>query len=106
MKITINGTRYDLSTMIDLGIETRENGGVKTKAVFFGPKSHRLIIKHYSIWESSRHDGTCVGTTYMVSEPGDNDWADRMQWAYDYCESQHEDMLQAAMDAHCPAEVE
>ncbi len=105
MKITINGTRYDLSTMIALGASTPENSGVSISEIFFGPKSNRLITETYSIWENRSEPGTTVGTCYTVLDPTDPDWADSMQHAHDNCAADHKAALLSAMDKHVPALV-
>ena len=109
MKITVDGKRYDLSTMVALGASARRNGGTKLEEMYFGKISHRIIIEYDSIWEDRDHPGACVGTVYAVVEPGDTfetadeSWVQTMQRALDLCDSQHETMLNAAMDEHAPA---
>ncbi len=64
----IEGKRYDLSKLYEVdGAKTRENGGVNREGVWV-TNSGRVIVKTYSIWESSRHDGTCVGTQYHFAD--------------------------------------
>jgi len=103
MKITVDGTRYDLSTMIALGCSTRENHGVSVTEVFFGPRSHRLIEEYYSIWESGRNDGTVTGTYYTVYDPADYGWVAAMTWALEHSDGAHDNALRAALDKHAPA---
>jgi len=60
----IEGKRYDLGKLYHVpNSDTRENGGVSRMGVWV-TKSGRVIVETYSIWESSRHDGTVVGTRY------------------------------------------
>ena len=64
----IEGKRYDLSKLHSVpGAQTRESGGVTREGVWV-TKSGRVIVSTYSIWESSRHDGTCVGTQYHFAD--------------------------------------
>jgi len=102
MKITVDGIRYDLGSMVALGVTTQEEGGVRITEVYFGRKSHRLIIETYSIWQRG-NSGCCVGTEYEVIEPDSSSWPDEMQDALDHGAQAHHDMLTAAMDEHCPA---
>lgn len=65
----IEGKRYDLSKLYEVveGVETRESAGLSRLGIWV-TKSGRVIVKTYSIWESSRHDGTVVGTRYHFAE--------------------------------------
>lgn len=79
-RITINGTRYDLSGMTRLDYAERENHGVSVTDVWYGPRSHRLIVRTYSVWQ--RSDGCCEGAQYAVYEPGTEDygrWVERLE---------------------------
>lgn len=64
----IEGKRYDLSKLYQVeDAQTRENGGISREGVWV-TKSGRVIVETYSIWESSRHDGTCVGQQYHFAD--------------------------------------
>ena len=64
----IEGKRYDLSKLYEVpDTDTRENYGVSRKGVWV-TKSGRVIVETYSIWESGRNDGTCVGTQYHFAD--------------------------------------
>lgn len=64
----IEGKRYDLSKLYAVeGAGTRENHGVSREGVWV-TKSGRVIVETYSIWESSRHDGTCVGQRFHFAD--------------------------------------
>ena len=58
-RYTIDGRRYDTAKMIDLGIETNESHGVKIEGVFLTPRTRRVFVEIYSIWDSG--DGSIVG---------------------------------------------
>lgn len=68
MKIIIDGRRWDTDKMEDLDISTRENGGHKIQGIYMTPKSHRVFINTYSIWASSRNDGTVVGDQWHEAD--------------------------------------
>ena len=60
----IEGKRYNLAELYEVDdAKTRESSGVSREGVWV-TKSGRVIVETYSIWESSRHDGTCVGRQY------------------------------------------
>ena len=101
MKITVNGTRYDLGSMAALGVSSPEHHGIEIRECYFGRRSHRLIVETYSIWQG--RDGCCVGTEYTVYNPRDPEWVDRMQFALDNCDPEHDADLEAALDKHVPA---
>lgn len=64
----IEGKRYDLSKLYEVPDSyTRENHGVSRRGVWV-TKSGKVIVETYSIWESSRHDGTVVGTRYHFAD--------------------------------------
>lgn len=65
--ITDNHKRYDLEKAEDLGISTRENRGYRITSVHKS-KGGAIIVGTYSIWQSERHDGTCVGQSYHVAD--------------------------------------
>jgi hypothetical protein len=68
-RISIDGRRYDLSGMIDLHYSRREQGGVTVRNAWFGPRSGRIIVEYYSIW--NRGNGECRGTYYTVYDHTD-----------------------------------
>lgn len=64
----IEGKRYDLSRLYAVeGAQTRENHGLSRAGVWV-TKSGRVIVETYSIWESPRHDGTCMGQGYHFAD--------------------------------------
>jgi len=64
----IEGKRYDLAKLYEVpNADTRESGGVSRTGVWV-TKSGRVIVGTYSIWESTRHDGTVVGQRYHFAE--------------------------------------
>ena len=64
----IEGKRYDLNKLYQVqGAQTLENHGISRNGVWV-TKSGKVIVETYSIWESSRHDGTCVGTQYHFAD--------------------------------------
>ncbi len=68
MATIVEGKRYDLSKLYQVpGAETRENTGVSREGVWV-TKSGRVIVETYSIWESSRQDGTCVGQRFHFAD--------------------------------------
>lgn len=79
--ITIDGTRYDLSGMTRINCKHRESGGVSLEGAWYGPRSKRLIVETYSIWQRG-NSGECVGTEYAVYEPGGEGYGRAVQ----YCE--------------------
>ena len=58
-RYTIEGKRYDTDRMIDLGISTREQHGVSIEGVYMTPRSKRVFVETYSIWDCG--DGSVVG---------------------------------------------
>jgi hypothetical protein len=65
----IDGKRYDLSKYYLVpNCKLRENGGVSREGIWV-TKSGRVIVKTYSIWASSRNDGTVIGTRYHFANP-------------------------------------
>ena len=111
MKITVDGKRYDLASMLALDIQRSEICGVRVEEVYFGPRSHRVIVHTYSIWESGRNDGTVVGDCYDVIEPGDtldnadHDWLQSMTDALRDCDVDARSMLDTVIDQHHPAVI-
>lgn len=92
--ITIDGRRYDLTGMIDLGYSTRENGGAcGGTAAWYGPRSKRIIIESDSIWQSSRNNGSCVGVSWSVYEPGSVEYG----WIVEELERAGIDMSEAPL---------
>jgi hypothetical protein len=76
----IDGKRYDLDGMEHVRDEygreycTRYVGGVRIDAVFFGPRSKRIIVQRDSQWQDESRPGCCIGTTWSVYEPGTDDY--------------------------------
>ena len=66
-RYTIDGKRYDTSKMVDLGISTREDHGVNIEAVYMTPRSKRVFVETYSIWD--RGDGRVVGHRLHEADP-------------------------------------
>lgn len=80
--ITVDGRRYNLAGMVRLECSHVERNGVSLQGAWYGPRSQRLIVEKYSIWENRSQPGACVGTFYEVHEPG----ADTYDLAVEYCE--------------------
>ena len=70
--ITVDGRRYDLGSMTEISYSTREQGGVSVEGAWFGPRSKRIIVGFYSIWDKG--NGETVGRFYEVYNPGDVDY--------------------------------
>jgi len=65
--IIINGKRYNLGAMTDLDIGDPDWGtGIKLKGVYLMPKSKKVIVHTYSIWENPRTHG-CYGDRYHIA---------------------------------------
>ncbi|MDD5338173.1 MAG: hypothetical protein PHG35_02010 [Dehalococcoidales bacterium] len=63
--------RYNLASMISLNISVREGAwatGVSLKNAYLMPKSKRVILETYSIWENRATHG-CIGTQYHIASP-------------------------------------
>jgi hypothetical protein len=63
--------RYNLASMTRLGISIREDAwatGVSLEEVYLMPRSKKVILETYSIWEDRNTHG-CVGTRYHVADP-------------------------------------
>lgn len=64
----IEGKRYDLSKLYAVpNATTRENYGVSREGIWI-TKSGRVIVETYSIWASSRNDGTVVGQRFHFAD--------------------------------------
>lgn len=62
--VIVEDKRYDLSKLYEVpDCKIREHGVISREGVWV-TKSGRVIVKTYSIWASSRNDGTVVGTQY------------------------------------------
>jgi len=101
MKITSYGKRYELNGMVKLGITKHESGGISIKEVYFGPISGRIIKHSYSCW--NKGDGTCEGDIYSVIGTNDPSWVDTTTWILENCLAEHKEMIENALDKHCPA---
>lgn len=102
MKITIDGRRYDLASMVALGCGTRERSGISITDMYFGRTSHRIITETYSIWENRETHGV-IGTRYNVEDPGSDLWVIEMTRALELCDQEHREMLESALEKHAPA---
>ena len=61
--------RYNLASMTDLEIrDNRWGTGIQLRGVYLMPRSKRVILHTYSIWEDRRTHGV-VGDGYMVAPP-------------------------------------
>jgi hypothetical protein len=63
--------RYNLASMIKLDISVRQGSwatGVSLEQVYLMPKSKRVILETYSIWENRQTHG-CIGTRYHIANP-------------------------------------
>lgn len=78
--ITVYGRRYDLTGMVEIDCSHRERHGVSLIRAWYGPRSHRLIVESYSIWDCG--DGRIRGTIYDIYEPGNPAY----DMAVEYCE--------------------
>ncbi|KKL87969.1 hypothetical protein LCGC14_1929370 [marine sediment metagenome] len=61
--------RYNLASMTKLGLSVREGAwatGVSLEEVYLMPRSKRVILETYSIWEDQRTHG-CVGIRYHIA---------------------------------------
>lgn len=65
--ITEDNRKFDLEKTKNLDISTREEHGVKITSVH-KTRSGKIIVGTYSIWASSRNDGTVVGQEYHVAD--------------------------------------
>jgi hypothetical protein len=66
MKLVVEGRRYNTDRMIDLGISTREEHGVSIKGVWITPRSRRVVVLTYSIWQRG-NSGECIGQTVHIA---------------------------------------
>lgn len=80
--ITIDGTRYNLTGMLRIKCSHRERGGTSLRGAWYGPRSRRLIVETYSIWQDRSNPGCVRGTIYEVYEPGSPEYDAAIQ----YCE--------------------
>ena len=67
-KFRLDGRTWDTDKMVDMGISTREEHGVRICGVYMTPKTHRVFIETYSIWASRRNDGTVVGEVWHEAD--------------------------------------
>ncbi len=74
-RVTIDGRRYDLGGMTALDYSTREVGGVRVVGAWYGPRSRRLIVHRYSIWEDPSRPGCVQGDRWSVYEPTDEQYS-------------------------------
>ena len=64
----IERKKYNIATMIDLGLDDPNyRTGVSLEGVYLMPRSKRVIVETYSIWENTRTHG-CVGTDYHIAD--------------------------------------
>ena len=67
--IAIDGKRYNLASMVDLGISGKHYGtGITLEHVYLMPRSKKLIVESSSIWEDPRTHG-CIGRKYYIVDP-------------------------------------
>ena len=62
--------RYNLASMTKLGIHIREGAyatGVSLEEVYLQPRSRRVVMETYSIWENQRTH-CCEGTHYHLAD--------------------------------------
>lgn len=62
--------RYNLASMTPLNISVREGAwatGVSLEQVYLMPRSKRIILETYSIWEDRRTHGV-VGRQYRIAD--------------------------------------
>ena len=62
--------RYDLRGAIDLGLSTHMDGygtGLRLDGVYLMPKSRRVLVQTYSVWENRQTHG-CVGEEWHVAD--------------------------------------
>lgn len=79
--VIINGKRYDLRGMELLDYSEPQDHGVSVERVWYGPRSHRLIVHSYSCWQDQM-SGRVVGDLYAVYEPGTEgyaSWVERLE---------------------------
>lgn len=66
--IVVEGLRYDTEKLIDLELDEEEiSTGVTRQNVWMTPKSKRVIVETYSIWENPRTHGV-QGTNYHFAD--------------------------------------
>jgi hypothetical protein len=69
--VIIEGKRYNLANMEDLGIcDKRWGTGLSLEAVYMMRRSKAVIIHTYSLWQDGNHS-YCVGDQYRVASEGD-----------------------------------
>ena len=66
--VAIDGKRYNIASMMDIGLSDRNWGtGISLKHTYLMPRSRRVILHTYSIWENPRTH-CCYGDSYSVAD--------------------------------------
>lgn len=67
--IAIDGKRYNLASMVNLHISDPNYGtGIKLESVHLMPRSKRLVVETYSIWENQLTHA-CYGQSFVIIDP-------------------------------------
>jgi hypothetical protein len=66
-RFTLNGKRYDTGRMVEISDDEVTTGtGTKRTGVYMTPRSKRVFVRTYSIW--NRGDGCVVGERWHEAD--------------------------------------